>query len=373
MAGKKDAAYWAARRAKEKQSQADRGQLQRPPGRAPANMRWDKVRGWVKKEEAEQAEQAPAADSQSAAPGTAAAPAAAAEAPDSAVIDAAPDTATAPAAAAVVAPDNVGRHALNVSYQEAASVASDAAAVAGAAAAKAGVALCGEFARAAVWAEERPILGHAAMEPRLDEYEARCRAEAHAQWATGAAVLCSLDPNDVDARQAVRDFSAAAEAPLDEALRMRAQKHYGWMGDEAIYRGAVYEQAVDEQWQRPLGPAPRRQPQTPSSLAWFARRAATDLCPVDGPWDGTATPHTCSHTGLARCPVAGEHAHSPTPRLANTSCSYLIAPLAGHTLRVGFTLRDDWQCEQCDCSIAVGQTVWYCDLCSCDISSAPAA
>ena len=132
MAGKKDAAYWASRRAKEKQSQADRGQLQRPPGRAPANMRWDKVRGWVKKEEAEQA---PAADSQSAAPGTAAAPAAAAEAPDSAVIDAAPHTTTAPAAAAVVAPDNVGRHALNVSYQEAASVASDAAAVAGAAAA----------------------------------------------------------------------------------------------------------------------------------------------------------------------------------------------------------------------------------------------
>lgn len=36
---------------------------------------------------------------------------------------------------------------------------------------------------------------------------------------------------------------------------------------------------------------------------------------------------------------------------------------------MGFTLRDDWQCEQCDCSIAVGQTVWYCDLCSCDICS----
>ena len=51
MPGVKDAGYWAARRAKQKQSLADSGRRKRPRGAAPANMRWDDVRGWVMKDD----------------------------------------------------------------------------------------------------------------------------------------------------------------------------------------------------------------------------------------------------------------------------------------------------------------------------------
>ena len=50
----KDAAYWTARRAKEKQRLADSGRRKRPRGAAPANMRWDDVRGWVNKDDPHQ-------------------------------------------------------------------------------------------------------------------------------------------------------------------------------------------------------------------------------------------------------------------------------------------------------------------------------
>ena len=60
----KDAAYWTARRAKEKQRLADSGRRKRPRGAAPANMRWDDVRGWVNKDDPHQPAEAAVASAE---------------------------------------------------------------------------------------------------------------------------------------------------------------------------------------------------------------------------------------------------------------------------------------------------------------------
>ena len=58
--GKKGPAYWAARREAQKKAAAEHGRRQRPPGRAPAGMRWDEQLGWVPKQQS-RVEEAPGA------------------------------------------------------------------------------------------------------------------------------------------------------------------------------------------------------------------------------------------------------------------------------------------------------------------------
>ena len=301
MPGKKDAAYWAARRAEKKQKVADSGQLQRPPGRAPANMSWDCVHGWVKKEErattvTNAAPDAAPAVSDAAPASEVLAGATLAAAPASAVTAAAPSSSVSNASVSTV-----DVQALNESHQAAALASSTAAATARVAAAKAGVALCGQCARVAVWAEDGSL--GLATNSKLVEHEARCRAAAHAAWARRAAAVYRVtDRLGVRASsscpRAARNFCMAAEAPLDVALREAAVDEQGWLLQLAQGLGADFERAfeeVEEQCQELA--APRRDQQV-GAWAWRASKAARALH-LEG-----AEPvcRSCSFTGLPRCP-----------------------------------------------------------------------
>ena len=140
MPGKKDAAYWAARRKKQKQSAADSGRLQRPRGRAPADMRWDDMRGWTKKDKA------PSAGNIGQVSAAAPDPATAESAPPVVPADA-PEAETAGTSLAAAPTSPAGRQAANEAPKAAAAVAAAAAADAAAASERAGVTLCRQHAR----------------------------------------------------------------------------------------------------------------------------------------------------------------------------------------------------------------------------------
>jgi len=301
----KDAAYWAARRAKQKQDRAESGKRQRPSGRAPANMRWDDAQGWVRKDDAVQAPAATVTMATSAAVCTAA-PATSAASAVAPAASAAAHASTEIAAATPATTTTTDLHALNESLWAAESIASTAAEAAEAAAAAAGVALCYQYARVAVWSEDNCTRARALTDPRWNAYEARCRATAHASWATWAAAVHSLDlledlPEDHLEEEvlAVKQFTAAAVAPLDVSQRQLAGKHYRWLLDEMSSRGAELSDAffaVKAQWTF------NRQPPALSALAWKAGQAATGWRAADGGWDGTEYKGMADeYTGLPVC------------------------------------------------------------------------
>ena len=157
------------------------GDLQRPRGRPPANMRWDDMRGWVRKDEAPSAGSIGQVSAPAAATAASAPPVVPADAPEAEI-----SAGTSPAAAPT---SLAGLLAANEALKAAAAVAAAAAADAAAASERAGVNLCRQHARVAVWAAD----GSISTESRLHEYEARRSAENWAAWALNAAALDQLD------------------------------------------------------------------------------------------------------------------------------------------------------------------------------------